>query len=97
MIERAFVLRSAIPELATNGRVASYLTLDSRVNMILLIKDFDWVDRKKSECWRCPKCKRFILPSDKSKIKNDIRYHDLCKSTLKKETSNDGAGITAAT
>ena len=95
MIERAFVLRSAVPELATNGRVASYLTLDSRVNMILLIKDFDWVDRKKSECWRCPKCKHFILPADKVKTKNDIRYHDLCKPP-KKETQNDGASSTIA-
>jgi len=88
MIEKAFALASCVPELATNGKVAIYATTDRRVNLVLLIKDFDWQDRKKSECSRCPRCKHFILPADKSKVRAGLKYHDIC-SPLIKEAPNE--------
>ena len=78
--EKAFVLRSAVPELATNGKIAVYLTLDPRVNMLLVMSDgFEWLDRKKTECFRCPSCNHFILPVEKSKSFKGLKIHDLCR------------------
>ena len=84
-MEKTFVLKSAIPTLATNGKVAVYSTLDTRVNMILIIKNFQWENRKKEEVFRCPRCNCYILPGDKGKLKEEIRYHGLCQFLKKEE------------
>lgn len=73
--EKGFVLRSAIPELATNGKVAVYSTLDVRVNhLIILNKTFQWPHRKDTEVFRCPICRHFILPYEE---------HSLCRKEEK--------------
>ena len=87
-MEKAFALKSAIPTLATNGRVAIYPTLDRNVTMILILREgFEWENRKKEECWRCKRCNCFIFPTDKSKVKDGFRYHQIC--TFKKEIPNE--------
>ena len=88
-MEKAFALKSAIPTLATNGRVAIFPTLDRNVTMLLILKDgFDWENRKKEECWRCKRCNCYIFPTDKSKVKAGLRYHDIC-TPIKKEVPNE--------
>jgi len=87
MIEKAFALKSAIPTLATNGKVAIYSTMDRNVTMILILKDFEWENRKKEEVWRCARCRTYIFPSDKSKTKDGEKYHQLC--TFKKEVAHE--------
>ena len=89
MIEKTFALKSAIPTLATNGKVAIHPTLDPNVNMILILKekDFEWENRKKEEVYRCRRCNCFIFPADKSKVKDGFRYHQIC--TFKKEITNE--------
>lgn len=77
-MDKAFVLKSAIPELMTNGKISVYLTLDPKVNMILILKDFDWPERSKNECFRCERCKCYIFPDDKSKTKDGKKYHKIC-------------------
>lgn len=77
-MEKAFVLKTGIPELATNGKVAVYSTIDPNVNHIVILKSFEWVDRKKTEVFRCPRCRCYIYPDKDSKIKEGIPYHKLC-------------------
>ncbi len=91
--EKAFVLKTGIPELATNGKVAVYNTLDPNVNHIIILKSFEWDDRKKTETFRCPRCKCYIYPGGDLKIKEGIPYHKLCTVVKKpqKETPNDGS------
>jgi len=86
-MEKVFVLKSATPEMMGNGRVAVYPTLDRNVNMILILKEgFEWENRKKEECWRCKRCNCYIYPADKSKVKDGMRYHQIC--TFRKEVTN---------
>ena len=85
-MEKAFALKTAIPTLATNGKAAVYPTLDPNVVMVIILKDFEWENRKKEEVWRCHRCKCFILPNDKSKTKDGFRYHQIC--TFRKEISD---------
>jgi len=77
-MEKTFVLSSAIPEIATNGKMAVYKTLDRRVSCLVIISNFDWANRTKEECFRCPLCRAFILPDDKKKKKGGDYYHALC-------------------
>jgi len=91
MIEKAFALKSAIPTLATNGRVAVFPTLDRNVTMLLILKEgFEWENRKKEEVWRCKRCNCYIFPTGKSKVKAGLKYHEIC-SPLKpvKEITNE--------
>jgi len=89
MIEKAFALKTAIPTLATNGRLAIYPTLDRNVSMILILKEgFEWENRKKEECWRCKRCNCYIFPADKSKVRAGLKYHDIC-TPLRKEASSE--------
>jgi hypothetical protein len=79
-MEKAYALRSAIPELATNGRVAIYQTLDRRVSHIVVIDpSFEWSNRDKQEVFRCGNCNAFILPDEKSITKKGIKFHTICK------------------
>ena len=84
-MEKAFALKSAIPTLATNGKIAVFPTLDPNVVMIIILKDFEWENRKKEEVWRCPRCRCYIMPNDKSKTKDGLKYHSIC--TFRKEAN----------
>ncbi len=77
-MEKSFALKSSIPELMGNGKIAVYSTLDPKVNMILTLKDFDWPDRNKSECFRCERCRCYIFPDEKAKMKDGKKYHKIC-------------------
>lgn len=78
-MEKAYVLQSAIPELATNGRLAVYATLDRRVSHLVIIDNaFEWPNRGKQEVFRCGRCKAFVLPDEKSKVKDGVRFHKVC-------------------
>lgn len=84
-MEKTFAISSAMPDLAGNGRLAIYKTLDARVSYII-IKDetFEWQNRAKQEVHRCPRCKAFIFPDEKTEHKDGVKYHAICKP-LKKE------------
>ena len=84
-MEKAFALKTAIPTLATNGKAAVYSTLDPNVVMVIILKDFEWENRKREEVWRCPRCRCYVMPTDKSKTKDGFRYHQIC--TFRKEIS----------
>lgn len=77
-MKKVFVLSSAIPELATNGKLSVHPTLDSRVNLIIYHKQFKWPRREITECFRCPRCNCFILPEDGFKKNGNERYHKNC-------------------
>lgn len=88
IIEKTYVLKSSIPELATNGRIAVYQTMDIRVNLILVLdKSFEWSDRKRSECFRCPACNQFVLPDERSRVQNGVKYHFFCKPPRAKKAA----------
>ena len=54
-MEKAFALKTAIPTLATNGRVAVFPTLDRNVTMLLILKEgFEWENRKKERDFPAP-------------------------------------------
>jgi len=87
-LEKAFALKTATPELMGNGRIAIYPTLDRNVNMILILKEgFEWENRKKEEVWRCPRCRCYVYPTDKSKTRGSNKYHQIC--TFKKESKDE--------
>jgi hypothetical protein len=98
-MEKAYALRSAIPEIMTNGKIAVYSTLDVRVSHVVIIDDtFEWQNRAKQEVWKCGRCKTFILPDEKNKTKDGIKYHKECKppgkaKPLEKEISNDAPAV----
>jgi uncharacterized C2H2 Zn-finger protein len=89
VVEKAFALKSAIPTLATNGKVVIYSTLDPNVTMILILKDFEWENRKKEEVWRCARCKTYVFPTDKSKAKDGMKYHQICSFLKAKEAPDE--------
>jgi len=91
-MEKAFALKSAIPTLATNGKVAIYSTLDPNVTMIYILNDFEWENRKKEEVFRCPRCKTYIFPADKHKTKDGVKYHPIC--TFKEKFHDTGTRTT---
>jgi len=98
-MEKAYVLRSAIPEMMTNGKIGVYSTLDVRVSHLVIIDDsFEWQNRTKQEVFRCPSCKAFILPDEKTKVRDGMKYHKYCSLTkrekpLEKEIPNDATAI----
>jgi hypothetical protein len=93
VMEKAFALRSAIPELMTNGKIAVYSTTDRRISHLVIINSsFEWENRSKQEAFRCGRCKSFILPDEKSKSKDGVKLHKICnlkKISSKKETPNE--------
>jgi len=95
-MEKAFALRSSIPEIMTNGKIAVYSTLDRRVSHLVVIDpSFNWDNRAKHEVFRCSKCRAFILPDDKSKTKDGVKFHRDCKlvkKEIEKEVANDVRG-----
>ncbi len=93
-MEKAYVLSSAIPELATNGKLAVYKTLDRRVSHLVIISGFDWVNRIKEECFRCPLCHAFVLPEEKKKKRGNGIYHTICPE--RKEQVHDGDNVCGA-
>jgi uncharacterized C2H2 Zn-finger protein len=86
-MEKTFALSSAIPDLMSNGKVAIYKTFDVRVSYLVIIDgDFEWASRAKQEVFRCPRCKSFIFPDEKTRIKDGIKYHKDCKPQRKEKT-----------
>lgn len=84
-MEKTFALSSAIPDLMSNGKAAIYKTFDVRVSYVIIIDgDFEWANRAKQEIFRCPRCKAFIFPDEKTKMKDSQKYHKDCKP-LRKE------------
>jgi hypothetical protein len=78
-VEKCFALKDSLPELASNGKIAIYLTLDSLVVFVILIKGgFDWPNRGKQEVFMCSFCHCFIFPGEKSKTKDGVKYHPHC-------------------
>ena len=85
-MEKTFALSSAIPDLMSNGKAAIYKTFDARVSYLLIINgDFEWAGRAKQEVFRCPRCRAFIFPDDKTKTKDGVKYHKDCKPLRKEE------------
>lgn len=85
-MEKTFALSSAIPDLMSNGKAAIYKTLDARVsNLVIIDGDFEWANRAKQEVFRCPRCKAFIFPDDKTKTKEGMKYHKDCKLMRKEK------------
>lgn len=79
-MEKTFALKSAIPEILTNGRIAVYSTTDRRVShMVIVDSSFEWENRAKQEAFRCGRCKAFILPDEKRISRDGIKYHRICR------------------
>lgn len=95
-MEKAFVLSSAIPELATNGKVSVYPTLDQRVNFIVIpnSNNFLWKNRKGTECFRCPRCNSFVFPEEefKKEKKSGQKYHKNCNFLKEKQCLKEKEG-----
>jgi hypothetical protein len=87
-MEKTFALATAMPDLAGNGRLAIYRTLDSRVSYVIIKDDsFEWQNRAKQEVFRCQACKCFILPDEKARTKDGVRYHKDCKVQRKEKAA----------
>ena len=87
-MEKTFALSSAIPDLMSNGKAAIYKTFDVRVSYLIIINgDFEWANRAKQEVFRCPRCKTFILPDEKTKNKDGVKYHKDCKPPRKEKAA----------
>ena len=88
-MEKTYALRSCIPELMTNGKIAVYSTTDRRISHLVIIDpSFEWESRGKQEVFRCGRCRAFILPDEKSKTKDGIKLHKIC-NPKKNEAIND--------
>ncbi len=88
-MEKTYALRSCIPEIMGNGKIAVYSTTDRRVSHLVIIdSSFQWENRGKQEVIRCGRCKAFILPDEKSKSKDGVKLHRTC-NLRKKEVASE--------
>lgn len=98
-MEKAFAIKSCVPELLTNGKIAVYSTLDRRVSHLVIIDpSHEWENRKAQEVFRCARCRCFILPDEKSKTRDGIRLHKICnmKKLSSKETAHENISSAGA-
>ncbi len=65
-----------------NGRISVHNTLDPNVSFILILKEFEWTNRKKEEVFRCFHCHCYIFPDMEIRTKDGVKFHKSCKPKI---------------